>query len=155
MIRNCTGLNQLSNVLGVITSRRIFYWGRNLRPTTSRTPWNIEQSLISVRQARNGTHIFVSKGIFYPILQKYIKSPTLHLTALHIMPSILIRPRAINDNVTGTQRLTHWGRDKMAAIFLTTFSNAFSWMKMYEFRLRFHWNVFRRFELTIFHYWFR
>ena len=26
--------------------------------------------------------------------------------------------------------LTHWGRDKMAAIFQTTFSNAFSWTKM-------------------------
>ena len=35
--------------------------------------------------------------------------------------------------------LTHWGRDKMAANFLTTVSNAFSWMKIYEFRLRFHW----------------
>ena len=30
--------------------------------------------------------------------------------------------------------LTHWGRDKMAAVSQTTFSNAFSWMKMYEFR---------------------
>ena len=30
--------------------------------------------------------------------------------------------------------LTHWGRDKMVAIF--------SWMRMYEFRLRFHWNLF-------------
>ena len=29
---------------------------------------------------------------------------------------------------------THWGRDKMAAIFQTTFSNAFYWMKMYQFR---------------------
>ena len=34
--------------------------------------------------------------------------------------------------------LTHRGRDKMAAIFQKTFSNAFSWMKMYKFRLRFH-----------------
>ena len=34
--------------------------------------------------------------------------------------------------------LTHWGWDKMATNFLTTFSNVFSWMKMYEFRLRFH-----------------
>ena len=31
---------------------------------------------------------------------------------------------------------------KMAAISQTTFSNAFSWMGMYEFRLRFHWNLF-------------
>ena len=51
--------------------------------------------------------------------------------------------------------LTHWGRNKMADIFQTTFSNAFSWMKMYEFRLRFHWNLFLRFELTIFQHWFR
>ena len=31
--------------------------------------------------------------------------------------------------------LTHWGPDKMIAIFQTTFSNAFSWMQIYEFRL--------------------
>ena len=37
--------------------------------------------------------------------------------------------------------LTHWGRDKVAAIFQTTFSNAFSWMKIYKFLLRFHWFV--------------
>ena len=29
--------------------------------------------------------------------------------------------------------LTHWGRDKMAAISQTTLSNAFSWMKMSKF----------------------
>ena len=27
--------------------------------------------------------------------------------------------------------LTHWGRDKIDAIYQTTFLNAFSWMKMY------------------------
>ena len=31
-------------------------------------------------------------------------------------------------------KFTHWGRDKMAAVFQTAFSDAFSWMKMYEFR---------------------
>ena len=51
--------------------------------------------------------------------------------------------------------LTHWGRDKMAAIFQTTFSNAFSWMKMYKFRLRFHWNFFPRVQIIIFHHCFR
>ena len=40
--------------------------------------------------------------------------------------------------------LTHWGRDKMTAISQTTFSNVFSWMKMYEFHLRFHCNLFLR-----------
>ena len=41
------------------------------------------------------------------------------------------------------------GRDKMAAIFQTTFLYAFYWMKLYEFRLRFCWRVFLRVQLTI------
>ena len=38
--------------------------------------------------------------------------------------------------------LTHSDRNKMDAIFQTTFSDGFSWMKMYEFRLKFNWNLF-------------
>ena len=44
---------------------------------------------------------------------------------------------------------------KMAAISQTMFSNAFSWMKMFEFCLRFRWSLFLRVQLTIFHHWFR
>ena len=51
--------------------------------------------------------------------------------------------------------LTHGGRDKMADIFQTTFSNAFSLMKIYEFSIRFHWSLFLRFKSTIFQHWFR
>ena len=51
--------------------------------------------------------------------------------------------------------LTHWGRDKMVAIFQTTFPNGFSWGKMYEFRLTFHWSLFLGVQLTIFQHWFR
>ena len=51
--------------------------------------------------------------------------------------------------------LTHWGRDKMAAIFQTTFWNAFSWMKMCDFLLRFHLTLFPMVKLTIFQHWFR
>ena len=51
--------------------------------------------------------------------------------------------------------LTHWGRDKMAAISQTTFSNVFSSMKTFEFRLKFHWSLFPRSQLTIFQHWFR
>ena len=47
------------------------------------------------------------------------------------------------------QSLTHWGRDKMVAVF-QTFSNAFSWMKMHEVQLWFHWQLFLRVQLTIF-----
>ena len=37
--------------------------------------------------------------------------------------------------------LTHWDRDKMAATSQTTLSNTFSWMKMLEFRWKFHWSL--------------
>ena len=55
----------------------------------------------------------------------------------------------------GRDVLTHWGRDKMAAISQTTLSNTFSWMKMLEFRLRFHWSLYIRVQLTIYEHWFR
>ena len=48
-----------------------------------------------------------------------------------------------------------WGRDKMAAIFQKTFSNTFSWMKMYEFQSKFHWSLFLGVKLTILQHWFR
>ena len=51
--------------------------------------------------------------------------------------------------------LTHWGRDKIHTISQTTFSSEFSWMKMHEFRLIFHWSLFLRVPLTIFQHWFR
>ena len=51
--------------------------------------------------------------------------------------------------------LTHWGRDKIDAISQTTFSSAFCWMKMLEFRIEFHWSLFLRVQLTIFYDWFR
>ena len=51
--------------------------------------------------------------------------------------------------------LTYRGRDKMATIFQTTYSNEFSWMKMYKRWLRFHWSSLLRVQLTIFQHWFR
>ena len=43
----------------------------------------------------------------------------------------------------------------MDAISQTTFSRAFSGIKMLEFWLKFHWNLFIRVKLTIFQHWFR
>ena len=40
--------------------------------------------------------------------------------------------------------LTHWGRDKMAAISHTTFSRVFSTVKNFEIWIKFHWNMFLR-----------
>ena len=52
-------------------------------------------------------------------------------------------------------RWTYWGRDKMAVISQATLSNAFSRMKMLEFRLKLHWSLFLRVQLTISQHWFR
>ena len=43
--------------------------------------------------------------------------------------------------------ITHWGSNKMAAIFQTTFSNGFSWMKMFESLLKFHKHLFLKVQL--------
>ena len=51
--------------------------------------------------------------------------------------------------------LTRWDRNKIAAIFQATFQNAFFWMKMYTFRLRFHWSMLLEVQSTIFQHWLR
>ena len=61
---------------------------------------------------------------------------------------------AVGFSYDGTSFLAHWGRDKLAAVFQTKFSKAFSWMKIYELLLRFDWNLFLRFELTVVQHWF-
>ena len=47
------------------------------------------------------------------------------------------------------RNVTHRSRDKMAVIFQTTFSNAFSWIQMYKFGLIFHGSLFPRVQFTI------
>ena len=49
--------------------------------------------------------------------------------------------------------LIYWGREKMDAISQTIFPNAFSWMKMYEFRLNCPWSLFLMVQLKIFQHW--
>ena len=44
---------------------------------------------------------------------------------------------------------------QMDAISQTTSSSAFSWMKIFEFRLKCHWSLFLSIQLTIFQHWFR
>ena len=55
----------------------------------------------------------------------------------------------------GLDKLTHWGRDKMATILWTTFSKAFSSKKMFEIQLKFHRILFLRVQLTVSQLWFR
>ena len=61
----------------------------------------------------------------------------------------------ISQGIAALRELEHWGRDKMADILQTTFWNAFPWMEIFEFRLRFHWGLSLRIQLTIFQHWLR
>ena len=88
-----------------------------------------------------------------------------HMPVYSLVKSILTQPGWYHaclgpDDVNrcsslDTMQLTHWDRDKLAAIFQPTFSNVFSRIKMYEFRLRFHWTLFLWVQLIIFQRWFR
>ena len=72
-----------------------------------------------------------------------------------------LNPQTKNTTITTIQSceyacgISHWGQDKMSDISQTTYSNAFSRMKIYEFRLQCHWILFQRIKLTILHHWFR
>ena len=79
------------------------------------------------------------------------RSWILYLIWMTIYPVLYLNQLATEEILN----LTHWGRDKMAAIFQTTFSNAFSWIKSHEFWLRFQWSLFLRVQLIIFEHWFR
>ena len=54
-----------------------------------------------------------------------------------------------------TRQSRHWGWDKMDTISQMTFSNEFSWMKMFRFLLKIQWSLMPRFQLTIFQHWLR
>ena len=51
--------------------------------------------------------------------------------------------------------LTHLPFNKMAAISQTIFSDAFSWMKIFIFWLKFHRSLFPKVQLTITQHWFK
>ena len=121
-----------------------------------------------LRQEENGLQ-FVDEILEYAFLKKklafslfpIVQSALVHVMAWHwvgiksLPEQRLTHPTQWHIHVPPGLNLTHWGRAKMADIFQTTFSNVFSWMKMYEFRLKFHWSLFLRVQLTTFQHWFR
>ena len=111
--------------------------------------WNSETILIGP----------VSFIIIMIILSKWVPSHYLNQCwhIVHLTPRNNFQLNIYQNSYIFIQEmhLTHWDRDKMNAILQMTFPSAFSWMKMYYFRLRFHWNLFVGVQLTIFQYWFR
>ena len=50
---------------------------------------------------------------------------------------------------------THLPLDEMATTSPTIFLDAYSWMKIFAFWLKFHWSLFLKVQLTITQHWFR
>ena len=83
------------------------------------------------------TPIFVAVLIPLVILFAFMQVCITTMTMIPCEPCDILNRRKLDS-------LTPWGRDKMVATYLTTFLNAFSCMKIYKFRLRFHWSFFPR-----------
>ena len=84
-------------------------------------------------------HCFISAffNTFLHFSSKNGQSDRKQVSLLHDLVNVFQTSKVLL--ISKVSPLTHWGQHKMAAIFQTTFSNAFSWMKMYELWLRFHW----------------
>ena len=99
-------------------------------------------------RALNGESYVASKSALYCMYVKtFISSMCINQYNV-ILSNVIMQLMCV-------RYITHWGWNKMAAIFQTAFWNGFTWMKMYEFRLEFHWSVFLWVQLTIFQHWFR
>ena len=95
---------------------------------------------------RKGGHLSRGRGVFPVGRHRYCADRTSRaergehewsgLSLLHMT----YVPLSANPHI----KLIHWGRDKMAVNFLTTILNAFSWIKIYEFRLWFRRRLFPR-----------
>ena len=106
----------------------------------------------------NGHHLIFSNALLKISLMFAPKGPTDNKSSICSCNGLVLnRRQTINRiyhdrgfsmprDITGPQlnELTHWGRDKMAAISQTTFSIAFSSMKIFQLRLKFHWSLFLR-----------
>ena len=76
-------------------------------------------------------------NVAFPIAKTCWITITLVILSLHLSYS---QPPAPTENIWPNES----SLDRVAAIFNTTFSTTFSWMKVLEFRFKFHWNLFLR-----------
>ena len=89
--------------------------------------FNIKMSSYQYRKSHTGEKTVVRSSYLHSGI-----SYTSKMTSLYWIGAL---------SVCGESQLRHWGQDKMAAILQITYSLAFSWMKMYESRLKFHWGL--------------
>ena len=135
-----------------------WWWYHNRPPTRSAMPGHSHLRLRRFqfrRSHREGScHISVVQFAFYRAIWCLSQDMAIYLPWDMMEKNPLIHWSVFGMDVQlstiDVRILTHWGLDKMAFIFQTTFSNAFSWMKMYDIWLMLHWSLFPRVQLTIF-----
>ena len=120
------------------THKQSWYWLSHTTPASASGDWfNIKMSSYQYRKSHCGDKTVIRSSYLHNGNSYTGKTTSLYW----------IRTQKGWENIVSS---TLWGLDQMAAIFWMTYSKAFSWMKMYEFHLKYHWNLFLRFELTIF-----
>ena len=115
---------------------------------------NIQINNMTIDINKNFWHVRIPTWMSYQSLSRFLCNISRSNSVLSASAAVLVTHSCcscascdaqLTDLPQGGERpLTHWGRDKIAAISQTTFSNAFYWMKMYEFWFRFHRNLFPR-----------
>ena len=108
------------------------------------------------------SHLFFSLLVYYVqiliVFSYKVTSTIQHLSAKFYCSKVLFDPNrdlhVWRHNLTCIIS-THWGRDKMAAIFQTAFSNASFLIKINKFRLRTQWSLCPRVQSKILQHWFR
>ena len=101
-------------------------------------------------------HYFLKLDVFYFMMGNEFAKRHSSLDVRELERSLRRLSVSLKAWMTASETaLTHWRRYKMADISQTTLSDAFSWLKIYEFRLIFHGSLFLRVQLTLSQLWFR
>ena len=96
---------------------------------------------------------FLYKIILYHMKNKIQHSMIYFPAILHKLDSWIFW--FVSAEINQATKLTHWGWDKMDTIFQVTYWSGYSWMKIYEFWLTFHWILLPGGQLTLCQHWFR
>ena len=100
---------------------------------------------VNNREASNLIHhrvhydVIVMEWLYPSFVRDFVTHPRHEYNVVSAVPLLRLGHRLVTSNspmrmVLPIHILTHWGRDKVDAIFQTTLSNAYSWMKIFGFR---------------------
>ena len=115
-----------------------FGWG-----LTCRLLWQQVHKLRLTRRVSEQVELGVWNG----------SSPTILIGLLNVVCKVGWCREGLVFPVMREAVLRHWGWNIMATILQPTFSNAFYWVKMIQFRFKFHWNLFPWVQSIISQHW--